>query len=347
MKPYIALLLIFLLAIGCTSEYVGGTTVTPHMEEKITPGKSLLYCSTFQIAWNELKDNIVKEDIRLTDEPPIVPFLNKSLSTKGDISEDCYVAMVGFGKDDIVAEINKALREKFGEEAPVIKEPLGHEHALAYAYLYKNLEFKLAFESLKDPISFTSSDGQVTKVRAFGIKKHSDKERHIKIAKQIEILNYKDTSDFIIRLKSASPKDEIILAKVKLEETLLETIKAVATRVEKASPVSLDRDDTLQIPKFEFDLEHSYSELLGKHLKNKGFEGYWIAKAIQSIRFKLSEKGVVLKSEARIILESARGMEQPKRLIFDRPFLIYLKEKGARYPYFALWVDNAELMVRE
>ena len=35
------------------AESLGGTTVTPHLEEAITPGKNLIWCSTFQLVWNE------------------------------------------------------------------------------------------------------------------------------------------------------------------------------------------------------------------------------------------------------------------------------------------------------
>ena len=33
-------------------------------------------------------------------------------------------------------------------------------------------------------------------------------------------------------------------------------------------------------------------------------------------------------------------------MIFDKPFLIMLQRSDAKMPYFALWVDNAELLVR-
>jgi len=36
-----------------------------------------------------------------------------------------------------------------------------------------------------------------------------------------------------------------------------------------------------------------------------------------------------------------------KHLIFDKPFLFCLKEKNGKYPYFAMWVDNAELMLKK
>jgi hypothetical protein len=364
---------LFTLAIGCTSEHketpvareadssgkqvketvtqvdstsLKNTLITSHMEEKITPGKNLIYCNTFQIAWNELKDNIIKEDIRLTDEPAIVKFLNKSLSTKADISEDCYVAMVGFSQEGILAKVNKALKQKFGDEAPVVDDLLAEDSIFAYAFLYKNLRFKVAFENLKAPLSFTSSDGRVAKLRAFGIRNFSHREKYIKMSAQVRILDYKNESDFIIRLKSTSPSDEIILAKVKSDGTLLATIEAVQARVESGRSGSLDPGETLQIPKFDFDLKHLYSELRGRSFKNKGFEKYGIDYAIQTIRFKLDEKGTILKSEARISVPCESPMK-PRRLIFDRPFLLYLKEKGAKYPYFAMWVGNAELLVKE
>jgi hypothetical protein len=32
-------------------------------------------------------------------------------------------------------------------------------------------------------------------------------------------------------------------------------------------------------------------------------------------------------------------------LIFDGPFLVMIQKAGSQNPYFALWVDNAELLV--
>jgi hypothetical protein len=37
------------------------------------------------------------------------------------------------------------------------------------------------------------------------------------------------------------------------------------------------------------------------------------------------------------------GEEKPRKFIFDRPFLVYLKQEG-KPPYFAAWVANTEIM---
>ncbi len=36
-----------------------------------------------------------------------------------------------------------------------------------------------------------------------------------------------------------------------------------------------------------------------------------------------------------------------KLKIFNRAFLVYLKKKSGDLPYFAMWVENADVMVTE
>jgi hypothetical protein len=69
--------------------------------------------------------------------------------------------------------------------------------------------------------------------------------------------------------------------------------------------------------------------------------------ALQTIKFEMNEKGVELKSEAHIAFGGGREGEPPRKhiMIFHQPFLVLLERTGARMPYFALWVDNPELLV--
>ena len=326
------------------SKDLPNTIITSHLEEKVIPGKNLIYCSTFQLAWNELRDEIIKEDIRLTDEPSMVKVLNKKMTTKADISEDCYVATAGFGGDGILERINEALRLKFKHEAPTVEVQLRPDSILAYAFLLKDLKFATPFESLKAPIRFRSASRTV-RVRAFGIREYRPRQqRHAKMGRQVSILAYEyRTDECVVSLASKSPRDEIILARVKPGGTLLETIRSAQKMIEDGRPDSLHSHDTLQIPKLDFDVRHSYAELINKFLLNKGFTSYWIARARQDIRFRLNEKGAMLKSKAEIEVESA----QERWLIFDSPFLVYLREKQGEYPYLAIWVDNPEILLKQ
>lgn len=54
----------------------------------------------------------------------------------------------------------------------------------------------------------------------------------------------------------------------------------------------------------------------------------------------LSERGVVLKSESFMMVSSV-----PLKIIFDKLFLIMMMKRGAKYPYFAMWVATPELMI--
>ncbi len=59
------------------------------------------------------------------------------------------------------------------------------------------------------------------------------------------------------------------------------------------------------------------------------------------VDFSLSRTDVKLKLEGRL----GAGAGLPRQLHFDRPFLIYVKKRGAEYsPFFVMWVDNIELM---
>jgi hypothetical protein len=313
------------------------TVITPHLEEKILSGKNLLYCSSFQLAWNELWDNIIKDKISLQDNPQIAQVLNKRSVDKTSISEESYLAMSGYGKDDIVNKINDALKQKFGDEAWKVENKLNPDDIIAYAFMFKNLEFEKEFEKIKEPLNFGG-----TKVSAFGIESSKDKTEDIR--KQVNILDYKSDNDFVIELKSKSDKDEIILAKVSPEENLMKTYYSIQTRIKGEKNLESDYSKLI-IPKFNFDISKNYEELEKKDVLNKGFEDYLVEEASQRTRFKLDEKGVVLKSEGKIILTKSAAPVM-KNLIFDKPFMLILKEKNSEVPYFVMWVDNAELMVK-
>lgn len=326
------------------------TTITPYMEQKIDPGSNLVFCSVFQIAWNMLQDSIVGEEIRLEGDPLTARMLNRQRSTAHDLSEDCYLVVAGELTQELLDRLNRNLTRKFGDDSPpAVTEPMPSDEAiLSYAYLYKDLRFEHKFESLEGPIRFQWGDN-ATPVSAFGIGACSETNREL--GQQVQVSEFVPGSiygstaqSFIIRLESKSADDEIVLACVQPEATLLKTIETVSRKVEQASPSRLETGDVLQIPRLEFDLDHSFRELIGLHLLNQGWEKWFVARATQYIGFKLNEKGSVVKSEGRIVVKKGPA---PRRFVFDRPFLIYLKQKGAEYPYLAVWVGNSELLMKQ
>ncbi|MBC7766047.1 MAG: hypothetical protein H7Y41_06130, partial [Hyphomonadaceae bacterium] len=275
------------------SKQLEQTDISSHMEARIVGGKNLVYCSTFQLSWNELKNNIIKEDIKLNQEIDIVSKLNKGLSTKLDIDDKDYVAMVGMKKDNIVQTINTQLVKKFNPSTPkLIDELRNDDDILAYSYLYKSLKFAHKFEIIKNDIVF--KDGTKSKnVSAFGLEEYSS-NNHQKYRDLVDIIDYKSDLDFIIRLHSNTQSDEIIIANISPQDTLLKTLEMIDNRVKNGKQQSLAERDTLQIPKLSFNLSHSFSELTGKYLSNNNFTKYYISEAKQDITFQLDENGAQL-----------------------------------------------------
>lgn len=322
------------------------TIITPQLESKIEQGKNLIFCNTFQLAWNQLTDNIIKADLHLTNEPPVVKILNKmrKIITTKDLSEKYYMAMAGYGRDNIVSKINKAMQKKFGKEAWLLDEKLNSDDILAFAFLMKNLKFKAQFDDSDRGMRFNNSDV----VKSFGIQKFNPRdEKMMKLSHQVEILHYnKESKEYIVRLISESPDDELILARVEPGKNLWDTVRKVDGTIKTSSPEKLQINDVLQIPEIDFFIDHSYDELLSKNFTNKGFRDYFISKAIQVTKFRLDKTGATLKSKAVIVATRsiARGM---KVMTFDKPFMLILREKKSKNPYFVVWVDNSEILVRK
>lgn len=326
------------------------TAITPVFNTEITPEHNLIYCATFQLAWNELRDSF---PAHRDEDPAIIWELDEKIYTKEYLSEYCYIAMAG-RYENIVEKINELLRKKFGDEAwpltqeRVLEDRVSEQALMAYAFLYKNLIFQEMFEDLDEPILFGSPNEGV-KVEGFGIKEFTPGEKkHEAFSNQVSIFFYeadydsgKITREFVIGLKPTLPNEEIVIAQISPRKTLVETYNAVEAIIAKSEPDYLRKYETLQIPKLDFDFEQTFPEIeryLGGLVEGP-------AKAYQRIKFRLNERGAILKSEAIILLE---GMEtaDPRYLVVSEPFLIYLKQKDSPYPYLAMWVGNEELLVK-
>jgi len=304
------------------------TYVTPHLEYEIKGNENVLWCATFQIAWNELCE-LLGVDFPFKDSSEMVRVLNKKTVTRADLDETSYIAMAGFIRDDIVEKIEKALEEKFqGQASPELLEitrSLPPDFWIAYAYLFKYLPYEHAFARLRKhrPLKFAGCN-----VESFGIVqfRHND-PGEAKAAEQVLIYDFKNEDDFIIELKTRSKSDRLILAKIQPAPTLAETIRVVQKRIDKSQPTKIFPLGDLRIPILDFDVFRNYEEIS------------WRDILLQRIRFKLDEKGAVLLSEGLL----ARNGN--KDIIFDKPFLIMIQRTDAQVPYFALWVANSELLV--
>ena len=90
--------------------------------------------------------------------------------------------------------------------------------------------------------------------------------------------------------------------------------------------------------------EINYDELCGRDIKNSI---YYIKQALQTIDFELNNVGGSVKSEAVIEATMKAGLNISRKMIFDSDFILYLKESNKEQPYFALKVDNIDVLISE
>ena len=320
------------------------TVVVAHTESRLAPSKNVVYCATFQLAWNTLQKDVIEQSIQLEGNPPAAKVLNKMTFRGKELSPESLLAMAGWTKDGVVDQLKSQLTKRFPNSSfPIVPSSRGNV-AIAYAYLEKRLSFAENFDRLKKPLEFNSVSDRV-KVHSFGIVPGDVSERRRRQTNQTVIASYKDDDDFVVCLYTSS--DQITLAKVPPRGTLAETIKAVEQRIDQWAKdpgrnAKLGISESLSIPVISLGMIHRYSQL-EKPLLNQRWRGLNIAVAAQAIRFHLDEKGAQLSSSASLQLKSSIR-PKPRHLKFDRPFLLMLKEKSD--VYFAMWVATPEVMMR-
>ncbi len=320
------------------AEELDHTIITPHLEQEITHGMNVLWCNTFQLAWNELCE-LTGGTVNMKPSSPMVSILNKKTASKNDLDEDSYVAMAGLANQGIYDKIRKELAVRFKGQASC--EFLDYTPQMAwvtYAYLFKDLPFQWAFTRFHQNLEFGGYY-----VDSFGIYQYLDvQEDEVKMASQVIVLDYKNNDDLIIQLKTQAKEDSLILAKIPPEASLDKTIAAVVSRISKANPMQMREMENLYVPVLDFEVLREYSELYQSPIRTdkQNLDGTSFVFAGQSIRFRLDERGAEIKSKAIIA-----GLATPRHLVFNKPFLIMLKRDKAKNPYFALWVGNTELLV--
>lgn len=313
------------------------------LESRHEAGTSLVWCSTMQFAWNSMKEGF-GPPVTVVPAEPAAGYQASTVSTK-DLDAGSYVALGGFGRDGILESIRKELAAKFGGAASpsMLPQSVAPDDLLAYAYLFKSLQFTDPFVRVTTPFKFGE-----TEVKAFGLWNSSLIQNWGAIAAQVDVRHYESPTEWTVRLKTKDPADVLIVARRAPGETLGETVAAV---VESLSPegasLGFKHDDTLKVPLMNFDVTRDFKELKGLAITGSKGVGV-ITMAKQNIRLRLDEKGAILKSEAAIGTTSAMiPKDEPKRMICDGPFVVLMMREGADHPYFAAWIESPELLVSQ
>lgn len=114
----------------------------------------MVWAGALTLAWQELSDNIVKEDVRLDSDDEIVNKIvdnfNQATFKKNDLSEADYYIKSGYGPKT-VTQINTEVKKKFPSRTfPDIDVTLNDKDIISYAYLAKSFEYPTKFKVIDD-----------------------------------------------------------------------------------------------------------------------------------------------------------------------------------------------------
>ena len=317
-----------------TSNAKGINTVLS-LEDEIK--EDSIWCGTFQLIWNDLKNDLAKQDIVFVPQLKVAENLNKETFTVDDISEEYYYKKIGNPSLKFKEEIEKAIKKKFNETSDILDdfdwEGKTPEDYFLYVMLKKEFEFEKAFEELENG-NFAAYEN----VSYFGIKS-SDMDE---LKKQVEVLYYNSKEDFAIKLKTKQ-EDEVFLVKNPKGNTFNEVYNNMKKEMNSYSGKKvLQEGEKIKVPNIKLKEKNEIREIQGKPFSFSNGDSYIIEKALQTIEFELDRTGGKIKSEAgMMVLKNAISVsEEIRQFYLDNTFAIFLKEKGKDTPYFAGRIDD-------
>ena len=276
-----------------------------------------LWVGTLDLAWKELEDKIGLNKIELEGEmPQIANDLNESTFSKEMLNPN-----------DYKINVERTVTNGYKIDATLNKE----------------LNFLESFDNFSD-YKWTFGNGDEA-IKYFGINNASPEEMN----KNVEILFYNKlnngsllSNDMAIKLKTKEG-DEIILYRTddkKSFDEYYEDIKAKTKNYKGRTEFS--EDDELRIPYVKVNGMINYKQLYDKKIKNS--KGLYIYDVIQNVNFYLNERGCNLSSKATMVTEYMGIGQDTKYCYFQDTFIIFMKEANSDKPYFALKVDNNDIL---
>ncbi len=295
LKILIAIVPIVLLAV-LAIRFVGtdggklsqsGILVVPTMNDQLAADSS--WCGSFQLVWNDLKNELVKKDIVFTPQPDMVNNLNKEDFNETMLSDEYYYKTYGLKNLELKSRIEKNIKDKFNQTSDIIdafdwSDNLSNPSFFIYAMLYREFEFINTFDKL-DKGWF----GSKSNVKYFGIDKNTKES----VGNQIDVLYYNSKDDFAIVINSKE-KDELILCKKPQGNTFNEIYENMINKANLyGGEKSFGEKDEFKAPNIDIKENREYYELQGKTLvtANPDYPEVNLEKALQTINFELNEKG--------------------------------------------------------
>ena len=313
-----------------------------------------MWCWTFQLVWNDMVNEVVKQDVVFTPQLEIAKNLNKQTFTIDQLSTSGYYVKFWLFTKSLKEVIEEWIKEKFNETSDILDNMNRKDAPENDDWYWNNYKEYLFYAMLKKVFNFKEKFDVLDKW-GFGRKYKDieyfwiDDDSSSQLYSQVDVLYYNSDNDFAVILKTREWED-IILERGTNGESFNKIYKNV---IEKSKQYNWKQyfcgDDYLKVPKINVDSLVSYGDFKDKHFYAADGSKCEIIGALQTIQFDLDEKWGSIKSEALIHMtytKSSSGIpveHEYRYFYFDQPYVMFLKETNKDLPYFAAQISDITL----
>lgn len=323
-----------------------GITIVPTMQDEIVTDTA--WCGTFQLVWNDMKNEVVKQDIVFNPQLKVVENLNAETFKASMLSDEYYFKAFGPKTIALKEKIEKGIKDKFNETSAILNDfswesaDLADESSdkISSYFFYAMLKREFKFPKVFTVLNNGTFANKYENTKYFGIDNSTNKN----VFDQVRVLYYNSQDDFAIILKTEN-NDDVVLCKSPKGDTLEEIYNNMIANSEtyegKKYMAEIDR---LKVPYVSFNEKKTYDELANKPFLTADGKPVMIDKGIQTIEFDLDEKGGKIKSEAAIDLKvtsmAPSDIPTPRYFYVDDTFAMFLKESDKDTPYFGVKISD-------
>lgn len=270
-----------------------------------------LWIGTLDLAWKDLEEKVGGK-IELEENVDMANELNNSTFSKEMLDEN-----------DYQINVTRTITNGYNIEAK----------------LNKNLNFLYPFDNFNNDYNYTFGKDGKDYIKYFGINNASKEE----LNQNVEVLFYNENNDFAVSLKTKEG-DEIILYRTDENKSFDEYYEDIKNKKENYNgSTTFEENDELLVPYVRINGMIVYNEFTDKIIKNTN--GMYISNVMQDVNFNLNESGYNLQSHATMTTEY---LSVGSRYFWFRDtFIIFMKEEKSDMPYFALKVDNQDILEKK
>ena len=270
-----------------------------------------LWIGTLDLAWKDLEEKIGGR-IELEENVDIANELNNSSFSKDMLDEN-----------DYTINVTRTVTNGYNIETK----------------LNKNLNFLYSFDNFNNDYNYTFGKDGNDYIKYFGINNASKED----LNQNVEVLFYNGNNDFAVLLNTKEG-DEIILYRTDENKSFNEYYEDIKNKKDNYNgSTTFEENDELLVPYVNVNGTVAYNELVDKIIKNTN--GMYISNVIQDVNFNLNESGCNMQSHATMTTEY---LSVGSRYFWFRDtFIIFMKEGNSNMPYFALKVDNQDILEKK